>query len=73
MDFLIIIVCIAVFIKSFKEIYKMSKYEFKNRTEGGAVKFRSFEDSIKHNGKMMLYSVLLLASLLVGGLKLAFL
>lgn len=54
----ILLAVFAVFISSLFLLIKLSskhkkyaKYEFENRTDGGAVNFENYDDSVKHNVK----------------------
>ena len=46
---LILAACVFCLVKSMATIFKLKKYEFENRSDGGVIKFKSFADSQKHN------------------------
>ena len=56
---------IYISIKSWKNLKKKDMYEFQNRTDGGVVKFDSYEKSVNHERSKSLNNCLLIFGVLV--------
>lgn len=65
MSLLFIVIGAFVFVTSIKQLHKLNRYEFENRTNGGKVQFKTYEDSIKHSSKKQLWRIAWLVSALV--------
>jgi hypothetical protein len=48
-------VLLAVF--GFGGLRKLNRYEFENRTDGGVVQFESYDASIRHGRRKLVYSL----------------
>lgn len=49
MDFIVLAISGIIFAICCYKGYKLKKYEFENRTDGGVVQFDSFGASVRHN------------------------
>ncbi len=57
--FLLMLVGIGVFVVGLRWQRKLNRYEFENRTEGGAVQFADFDASNMHEGNKRLAKLLI--------------
>ncbi len=59
------ILALSIFlaVTGFRGVRRLNRYEFENRTDGGVVQFESYDASIRHTRRQMLYSVIAQAGL----------
>jgi hypothetical protein len=63
--FIIAVISFAMMVWGGYQTYKISKYEFENRSEGGVVGFKSFNSAIGHRVKRSLFVSMFMIGLII--------